>query len=122
MSLLKVVLHPDKIVKYGLNVKQAVVLDLILKQCDRNKAENIMGLTFFKISNDKLLEDTEFLNIKKRMLIMIINELEKLDFSRMDFSEFINEVVPKDINVEQRKQTIENKVKASFSQGINYYE
>ena len=40
----------------------------------------------------------------------------------MDFSEFINEVVPKDINVEQRKQTIENKVKASFSQGINYYE
>ena len=122
MSLLKVVLHPDKIVKYGLNVKQAVVLDLILKQCDRKKAENIMGLTFFKISNDKLLEDITFLNIKKRMLIMIINELEKLDFSRMDFSEFINEVVPKDINVEQRKQTIENKVKASFSQGINYYE
>ena len=53
MSLLKVVLHPDKIVKYGLNVKQAVVLDLILKQCDRKKAENIMGLTFFKISNKK---------------------------------------------------------------------
>ena len=51
-----------------------------------------------------------------------LDELEKLDFSRMDFSEFINEVVPKDINVEQRKQTIENKVKASFSQGINYYE
>ena len=80
MSLFKVVLHPDKIVKYGLNVKQAVVLDLILKQCDREKAENIMGLTFFKISNDKLLEDIAFLNIKKRMLIMIINELEKLDF------------------------------------------
>ena len=27
-----------------------------------------------------LLEDITFLNIKKRMLIMIINELEKLDF------------------------------------------
>lgn len=51
-----------------------------------------------------------------------LNELEKLDFSIMDFSEFINEVVPKDIDVEQRKQSIENKVKASFSQGINYYE
>ena len=51
-------------------------------------AKNIINLSTvpivenngIKISNDKLLEDIAFLNIKKRMLIMIINELEKLDF------------------------------------------
>lgn len=51
-----------------------------------------------------------------------LDELERLDFSQMDFSEFINEIVPADINVDQRKKEITNKVNDNFSDRVNYYD
>lgn len=51
-----------------------------------------------------------------------LNELERLDFSQMDFSEFINEIVPTDINVDQRKKEITDKVNDNFSDRVSYYD
>ncbi|ANB92574.1 hypothetical protein MOVS_10795 (plasmid) [Moraxella ovis] len=51
-----------------------------------------------------------------------LDELQRLDFSRMDLSEFINEIVPADIDVEQRKRQVQQTVKKSFNSGVNYYD
>lgn len=51
-----------------------------------------------------------------------LEELQKLDFSKMDFSEFINEIVPADIDVEQRKQKVQKTVEQNFGKQVNYYD
>lgn len=51
-----------------------------------------------------------------------IEELEKLDFSKMDLSEFINEIVPADIDVEQRKRSVQSTVEQNFGKEVNYYD
>ncbi len=51
-----------------------------------------------------------------------LEELQRLDFSRMDLSEFINEIVPADIDVEQRKRQVQQTVEKSFNSGVNYYD
>lgn len=51
-----------------------------------------------------------------------LEELQKLDFSKMDFSEFINEVIPADIDIEQRKRTVQKTVEQNFGKQVNYYD
>lgn len=51
-----------------------------------------------------------------------LEELQKLDFSKMDFSEFINQIVPADIDVDIRKKQVGQSIEKKFSKEVNYYD
>lgn len=51
-----------------------------------------------------------------------LEELQKLDFSKMDFSEFINQIVPADIDVEGRKKQVEQTIEKKFGKEVSYYD
>lgn len=51
-----------------------------------------------------------------------LDELEKIDFSVIDFTEFVDEIVPKDIDVDQRKADITQTANDNFDDRVSYYE